>query len=180
MGEDRRVRRTRQALQRAMLELILEKGFEATHVAEITERADVGRSTFYAHYADKEDLLQGSIEELGHFLRGHLEAALERSDAESHPALAFCRPMLEHAAENRALFDAMVGRRSGVLFLEHTHDIWAQLVRDGWPEADEVAVQAIAGGFSAALRWWLENEPERGAAEIDRRFRALIEPALRG
>lgn len=175
---DRRVRRTQDALQRAMLELILEKGFEATSVAEITERADVGRSTFYAHYADKEDLLQGSLENLGSYLREHLDAALAQTKPGVHPALSFCLPMLEHADENRDLFDAIVGRHSGALFLELTHDIWAGIVRSGWKDADEVAVQAIAGGFSATLRWWLEKAPELAPAEVDRRFRALVEAAL--
>ena len=40
-------------------------------------------------------------------------------------------------------------------------------------------MQAVAGGFSAALRYWLEREPQLSAADVDRRFRALYEPALR-
>jgi AcrR family transcriptional regulator len=53
MTEDRRVRRTRQALRRAALDVVREKGFRAARVSEIAERADVNRTTFYAHYADK-------------------------------------------------------------------------------------------------------------------------------
>lgn len=176
--KDRRVRRTQDALRHAMMELILEKGFEATSVSDIADRADVGRSTFYAHYADKEDLLQGSLEGLGQHLRERMVAAAEEARSEAHPALTFCLPMLEHAGENRDIFAAMAGRRSGALFLELTHDLWADLVRSGWEQSDEVAVQAIAGGFSATLQWWLGTRPELEPAEIDERFRALIEPAL--
>ena len=53
---DRRVRRTRRLLRDACIALILEKGYETITVEEITERADVGRTTFYMHYRDKEDV----------------------------------------------------------------------------------------------------------------------------
>ena len=175
---DRRVRRTQQALTRSMIELILEQGFEATSVSQIAARADVGRSTFYAHYADKEDLLQGSLENLRQHLEARARATQQRSGPGVPLALAFCLPMLEHAGENRALFAAMVGRRSGALLQDLVHDIWADLVRQSWPGADEVAVQAIAGAFGATIAWWLSKAPELTPREVERRFRALMEPGL--
>jgi len=54
---DRRIQRTRQSIAEALLLLISEKGFEAVIVKDITERANINRSTFYAHYQDKYDLL---------------------------------------------------------------------------------------------------------------------------
>jgi AcrR family transcriptional regulator len=177
--KDRRVARTKRALERAMVDLILEKGFESTNISEIAERANVGRSTFYTHYADKEDLLQGALEQLKADLQSWSEGARLSEGANVHAALAFCLPMLEHAQENRRLFEAMAGRRSGYLFMELIHEVWADLVRSGWPGADEIAVQAIAGGLGSTLVWWLTKEPELPPAEVDRRFRALIEPALR-
>ncbi|WP_240999879.1 helix-turn-helix domain-containing protein, partial [Streptomyces sp. Tu 4128] len=56
MAEDRRTRRSRRALGAALVELVLERGFTALTVEDITERADVARATFYAHFRDKEDL----------------------------------------------------------------------------------------------------------------------------
>lgn len=47
---DRRVRRTRRALQDSLTSLILEKGYDAVTVEDITDRADLGRTTFYLHY----------------------------------------------------------------------------------------------------------------------------------
>ncbi len=177
-SDDRRVRRTEDALQKAMIELILERGFEAINVSEITERANVGRSTFYLHYADKEDLLQGSSESLRKYLQEQVDAANQRSESGVHPALAFCLPMLEHAFENRVLFSAMVGRRGGYFFLELVHDMWADFVRKGLSDKDEIAVQAIVGGFGATVSWWLSTAPELEPGEVDRRFRALVESSL--
>ena len=61
---DRRIQRTRQSLRNALLELIKEKGFDAISTEEITERANVGRATFYLHYKDKEDLLLEEFSEM--------------------------------------------------------------------------------------------------------------------
>src|SRR5215216_6296836 len=54
---DRRIQRTRKALRTALLELIKEKGYDAISIEEITDRANLGRATFYLHYKDKEELL---------------------------------------------------------------------------------------------------------------------------
>jgi AcrR family transcriptional regulator len=54
---DRRIQRTRDLLQRAAMELIAEKGYDAVKVSDITERANLGRTTFYLHYQNKADLL---------------------------------------------------------------------------------------------------------------------------
>src|SRR5512134_2049542 len=61
---DRRIQRTRQSLRAALLELIKEKGYDAISTEEITERANVGRATFYLHYKDKEDLLLEEFSEM--------------------------------------------------------------------------------------------------------------------
>ena len=56
---DRRARRSQQALLDALVQLMIEKGFEHTTIADIAERANVGRSTFYAHFDPvKEDVVQ--------------------------------------------------------------------------------------------------------------------------
>ena len=62
--EDRRIQRTRQLLQGALLSLIQEKGFESLSVQDIIDRANVGRATFYAHFQNKEDLLASGIDGL--------------------------------------------------------------------------------------------------------------------
>src|SRR5215469_13399815 len=62
-GSDPRVRRTRQLLQNAFMELMQEKGFSAVSIQDITERATVNRGTFYAHFADKYALLDSLMRE---------------------------------------------------------------------------------------------------------------------
>lgn len=175
---DRRIRRTRQALQGALIELIIERGYEATTVADIAERADVGRSTFYAHFADKEDLLRSGIDALHGWIRE--QSGPGRPRAEGHPALGFVGPMLQHANESRDIFRAFAGKRSGQLVEGLFHDLWIELLREGWPEAEPHALHAIAGAFGATLTWWLTEAEELGPAEVEARFCALITPILPG
>src|SRR5688572_17173346 len=59
---DRRSQRTRQLLSTAFVQLLREKGYSAITVSNIIERADVGRSTFYSHYRDKDDLFVSELD----------------------------------------------------------------------------------------------------------------------
>jgi AcrR family transcriptional regulator len=61
---DKRIRRSTQLLYNALMALVGEKPFDKITVQEIIERADVGRTTFYAHFQSKEDLFLSSHEEI--------------------------------------------------------------------------------------------------------------------
>jgi AcrR family transcriptional regulator len=61
---DRRIQRTRQLLRNALFALIIERGYESIAIQDITERANLGRATFYLHYQDKEELLKASVKAL--------------------------------------------------------------------------------------------------------------------
>ncbi len=61
---DPRIKRTRQLLQQALIELMAEKSFQTLTVQDITERATVNRVTFYAHFEDKHALLEYTVREM--------------------------------------------------------------------------------------------------------------------
>src|SRR5215204_4599905 len=104
--DDRRSRRTRQLLGDALVELMLEKHFESITVQDILDRADVGRSTFYAHYTDKESLLMSEIEHVIHDLE---EYATEAGNA--HHGLLPSLGLFRHVKEQRRLMQAFVWGR---------------------------------------------------------------------
>ena len=72
---DRRVQRTRRLLHKALMSLILEKKYESITVQEILDRADVGRSTFYMHFQDKDELLFDGFQYLQSFLESGQEVS---------------------------------------------------------------------------------------------------------
>lgn len=83
-SQDLRVRRTRQLLQQAFIELMAEKSFQAITVQDITSRAMVNRSTFYDHFVDKYALHEHALTEL---FRGTLAAQLPDAQHYSTPHL---------------------------------------------------------------------------------------------
>jgi AcrR family transcriptional regulator len=184
---DRRVQRTRRSLQQALLQLMVEKGYEAVTVQDISDRADVGRSTFYAHFLDKEQLLLSRLEELRVFLAEQQRKAMVRSDNTAEQSLGFSLAMLEHAREHRELFRALVGKRGGAVVEGHIRDMFADLVRveistlaaGGPTVAPEGAlVQYTVGAFMALIGWWMEHDMPSPPDEMDRLVRTLTIPGI--
>ncbi len=177
--QDRRIERSKRALTKALIELMVENGYEAASVADIAERANVGRSTFYAHYADKEDLLRESL----HELRGYLaEAGHSPEEPDVHPALSFSLPMLKHVSEVEDLFRAIVTRRSTAQDL--VHEMLVELVEerltDGTQRASKprLCAQHVVGSFLAICSWWMTSAPELTPEHVNTEFRLLVQPGL--
>jgi AcrR family transcriptional regulator len=157
---------------------MVEQGFEVTTVADITERANVGRSTFYAHFADKEDLLQESLQGLRAFLSSQTIVSDPKSGP-THPALTFSLPMLTHVSAQKALFSALM--RTGHAVQEHMRIMLLDLVSEALSNSSslsssERALQAhfITGSFQSVLGWWMQDPTSSSAEEVVARFRALV------
>ncbi|GAA1506736.1 TetR/AcrR family transcriptional regulator [Sphaerisporangium rubeum] len=178
---DRRVRRTRQAIQRALVELILEKGYEAVTVTDVIERADIGRSTFYAHYTSKQEVLFGNLDRFTRFLR-------EASAGSPGKLFSFSLAMFQHVHEQRTLLRALIGRRGGTVVVAHAEKVLAGIVRGELvaylPEGAEpppqldLVVTAIVGAFMALVRDWVEGDAGVGPEALNDAFLALVLPGV--
>jgi Transcriptional regulator C-terminal region len=93
--------------------------------------------------------------------------------------------MIEHAHENRPLFLALVGKRTGQLVLERFRDLVLDLIRDdlarppGRGGNKEVAVHFLGGAFLELLSWWLEGKSGLAPTEVERLFLHLATPTLK-
>src|SRR6184192_143374 len=125
---DRRVQRTRQLLQDALIAMMIEKGYEATTIQDIIDRANVGRATFYAHFADKETLLASRIEDLRAMLTRQQQQALATRGGVRERGLGFSLAMLEHARSHLPLYAMIVGQPSGAFVVQRIHRTIADLV----------------------------------------------------
>jgi AcrR family transcriptional regulator len=171
---DRRVQRTRKLLQDALIATVIEKGYEATTVQDIIDRANVGRATFYAHFADKQTLLASRLEDL--------RTLLAQRQQQAPGTLAFGLAMLEHTRDHLPLYQSIVGRESGAFVLQRLHRTVADLAAVdlralGFARASEqreLALQYIAGAFMAVLTWWLERGARLPPREVDALFRRLV------
>src|SRR5229473_3380810 len=112
---DRRVGRTTKTLHHALISLILKKNYETITIQEICDAANVGRSTFYAHYTSKDDLHRRGIENLRKVLAdGRSDAPVAQGDVRG---LSFSRTLFEHAQDRKELFRALAGSRGGAVAL---------------------------------------------------------------
>jgi len=100
---DRRVRRTRRILGEALVELVLEKGYDSITVQDILDRADVGRSTFYAHYKNKQGLLEESLQHPSTAL-----AACVAADTRPQDLLPLLAHFSQQKARNRVFFETPI------------------------------------------------------------------------
>jgi AcrR family transcriptional regulator len=175
---DRRIQRTRKLLQDALVAMMIEKGYEATTVQDIIDQANVGRATFYAHFADKETLLASRLEDLRALLTERLRQA--------PGGLGFSLAMLEHAREHLPVYGAIVGRESGAFVLQRIHRMIVDLAGldlkalgfKGTAERRALAVESIAGAFMAVLTWWLDHGAKLPPQEVDVIFRRLVMQGL--
>jgi AcrR family transcriptional regulator len=180
---DRRVSKTRKALKEALTDLILEKGYEGVTVQDVIDRADVGRSTFYAHFVDKDDLLMAILADLD----------VPGPDASSwqpdEPAFGWTLELFRHFGSGKRLFKAVASGQSGALARRETTQrlerlAYAELSRlNAGRKLDsfklETVVRFLVGTFIGFMDWWMREENEHLPAEqVDHAFRSLVLPGV--
>ncbi len=177
---DRRIQRTRQLLLNSLIELILEKGYEAITVQDIIDRANVGRSTFYSHFQDKEDLLLSGFEDVREILESF---HAQTSRAESN--WGFSLALFRHAEEQRQVFKALLGKEAGNIMMRRFQKALTAFLREHFQRAFpkknqpiplDVFVQYFVSTFLGLLTWWLDNDATHSAEEMNEYFRKLTEP----
>jgi len=195
---DRRIVRTRQALRQALMDLVRDKGYENASVEEITQRADLGRATFYLHYHDKEELL---LDEFSEMARERVQALSAIPFSQWLPALEdgslvsenkAAPPFLlifQHVTENAQLYQILLKNQSSNRIAERIRAIVTQSINDfvqakvdsddPIPLFAEIPVDLLAAFFYGALvssiAWWLEN-PAYSAEEMTRMFQRMFLP----
>ena len=185
-GEDRRVRRTKDRLRGALASLIHEKTYDAIAVKEILSRADVGRSAFYTHFRDKEELLVSALREALHAAAGASTQRLHPADA----VLAFSLPFLEQVEHVRRLDRHMSSPERFAPVHDCLRRVLAEHVESTLPRSHasgeagvtrmptELVAAHVADTFLRVLTWWLQSDTPWSAREVDTFFRDLTRPVL--
>lgn len=177
---DRRAARTRRSLHRALMSLILRKNYADITVQNIIDEADIGRSTFYAHYTGKEDLLRTGFEVLRAELAGVQRTAQAKDEGSRPEPFGFSLAMFEHAAGYADIYRALVGGRGGLVAINEIRRVLSDLVkaelsgiRDDRELAQELRIRFVVDTFLTVLTWWLERKPSLKPHEVDAMFRGL-------
>ena len=192
---DRRIQRTCKALRTALLELIKEKGYDSIFIEDITERADVGRATFYLHYKDKEDLLLEEFREMANEKVQVLTEIpfsdwLQSQEDSDRGAKKPAPPLLivfEHIYDNSELYYILLKSEKSSRIVERIRKISTEAIvkfveakakTDPIPLQFNVPIEFFAAFFSGALLstvdWWLEEEMRHTPSEMTYLFQSLF------
>jgi AcrR family transcriptional regulator len=176
---DARVRRTRDALGDALVALMQEKPFDSITVQDVLDRAQVGRSTFYAHYSDKDDLLMSDVDEFFEGVSLGLSSKSETSDR-----VFPVREFFNHIAEAKQFLNALssAGKLEANLELARGHFArgierrLSELPRgQAIPENERGAMAfAHAGALLSLMTWWIDRGMKQSPAEMDELFHRIV------
>lgn len=193
---DRRIQRTRQSLRTALLELIKEQGYDAISIEDITERANVGRATFYLHYKDKEDLLLEEFSEMANekvrilseipfsaWLQSQEDTLASKGKRPAPPLLI----VFEHIHDNSELYYILLKSERSARIIERIRKISTGAIvkfvetkakTDPIPFRFRVPIEFFAAFFSGALLstidWWLEEGMRHTPREMTHLFQDLF------
>lgn len=176
---DRRVQRTRKLLREALMALILEEGYDAISIQDITDKANLGRATFYLHFKDKDELL---LEVMDQFMAEFLEQVPQISEAqwriEDTKAIA---KLFDFAGEHYDLYRILIFGSGGITASRQLQRSIANNIKACiQKEMDELGAEPavpidfianhFAGSLLATIYWWLDSDLPYGVEEMATMF----------
>lgn len=186
---DRRQKKSREAIFKAFTLLVSQKNYNQISVQEIIDEADVGRTTFYAHFETKDYLLKALCEELfGHII----DTAMGLPHGHYHYSCGSAQDsvflhLLRHLQENDRNILELLSSQNNDLFLRYFKNnlkelivsqylLKGQLKNSKLPE--DYLVNHIASSFVETVSWWISNDMAESPETMTEYFLATIEPIL--
>ena len=184
--KDRRIEKTQNLLREALVSLIHEKNYDAIAVKEILHRANVGRSTFYTHFRDKDELLVSGIHDIIHSAESQRQRPLAKPYEE---IIWFSRPIFEYVDEHRV---RGLPRKptTGRAIHQQLQRVLAELISNDVTKGlrgrgntapqvpRDLVVEYVVSTFILVLNWWVESKDQHPANDAEKLFRALVLPTL--
>lgn len=175
---DRRIQKTKKALTEALINLILDKGYEEVTVQDIIDKANVGRSTFYIHYESKEQLLLDGHRNL------NIDVFFEENDKEKVSDAINFTNLFQHISEMQPLAKAMFGKKSGALMTDffknnismHIRMKYIQQFKKNTLDQKTLSYLADACGamIVSLIVSWLEDNMPFSAIDMARNCQSIV------
>jgi AcrR family transcriptional regulator len=174
---DRRVRKSQEAIETALVQLLAKKNFETITVREVTEQANVNRSTFYLHYQDKYDLLNKIVEAHITQLETLCQSVSDLTFEEANYV------WFDYFDRHRLFFSTMLATQSADYFRSR----FLQLVREELQDEVDViggtndgldqalVIQFLASALVGVVEWWMKSETRLPAPAIARQTGLLMD-----
>ncbi|MCI1727594.1 MAG: TetR/AcrR family transcriptional regulator [Lachnospiraceae bacterium] len=179
---DRRQKKSREAIFEAFSSLIMQKEYSEITVQDITEKANVGRSTFYAHFDTKDALLKEVCTSLfDHVVRDHAEAEKTHDfSGGKNDTDSMITHILYHVKDNRYNITGILHGESGSLFLHYfkqyltgifRNEFHGRLRKTDVPE--DYLYHHISCSFVDTLNWWIEDGMKESPETVEHYFRSV-------
>ncbi|MFJ8456079.1 TetR/AcrR family transcriptional regulator [Bacillus paramycoides] len=159
---DRRVLKTKNAINKAFIELLSERDFDDITINAISERANVNRGTIYLHYTDKFDLLNKCIED--HLNNMSEFCTLEKQGEERFDVFHSLLPMFQYFEEHYLFYSSMLSNKGTSRFHDKMMSMTINEMNERIKMGDinqglnkEVVVQYMASAFVGVVEWWIKN-----------------------
>ncbi len=184
---NRQVQKTQTLLRNALADLIHKKDYDSITVKEILDRANVGRSTFYAHFRDKDELLVSGI----HDMFRTIHSVKVSSSAEKYERIIrFSLPVFEYHFQHRRTSEEKMGPKGRAILHKHLENLLIKFIADDIEEdilgrlktegqiSLELLIRYVASTFHLVLNWWVESRNPLPPKVVNDLFRALVLPTL--
>jgi AcrR family transcriptional regulator len=159
-------------LREALFELIIERGYANIAIADLTERATIGRTTFYLHYQEKEELLKASLKAL----MRELQLDVEPSAEENCPYSIRCIRIFQHVAQRQLLYQALLSETGSVNIGNIMRTYFAELFQRYTLDSmegentsslrNELIAAHAAGSLFGLISWWLRHGVSPSAEQM--------------
>lgn len=171
MTDDRRILRTRQTIEDAFIQLVHRKPFQSITIRDITDLANVNRTTFYSHYTDKYDLLDKTIDLKLQSLRALLLESMDSADngspAQPETADAYYIAFFKHLAEYESYYRIILTESFAQAHYGNMHNVvresmYERILRIGPAQKLLIPLDLLLDYISISLmgiaRKWLEQQ----------------------
>jgi len=180
---------THRRLLNAAREVIAERGYHAVEILDITERANLGKATFYKHFANKEDCARALVQQGFDALLAEILSAAHTPPLSGAWVESSLRRIFEWAHEHRALLLIMVGGGASTALNAFGRSYMAQIIErtllsDFAESAQETPIppplqaQIVTGILIQLLGWWLEHDTGYTAGDMARLVRLTLETGI--
>lgn len=186
---DRRQKKSREAIFKAFTSLLSTKNYNQISVQEIIDAADVGRSTFYAHFETKDYLLKELCEELFDHI---IDTALGLPHNHSHYSCGTEKDpvflhLFLHLQKNDRNIIELLSSQNNDLFLKYFKSNLKKLIITQYADKgllknsklpEDYLVNHISSTFVETVNWWISHNMLENPEKITEYFLAAIEPLL--
>lgn len=169
-NEDRRTRRTREKLRQALARLLFQKELSHITVREVTELADINRSTFYLHYTDLHDLYQKTEDSVVQEITAIIDAYPRKPGTPS--LMSVVSSVFDYVAQNVQVCTALLRTNDTAFIMRivdanrpQTEEQWRALM-GGCTMPRDYFYSFLTAGCVGLVRTWFDNGLKESPAQI--------------